>query len=165
MGEYLHEIGEPSGRLHVCSVQAVAVRESGMSWTNAADTEAGGDDDDESRTKRRQKGWRSMRYAGSDTRKQNVCEVMWYTSPLDYLWRTIQCMDTAGNALLDAVYPPTSPFKACSVQLCSMLEGDPTEGYSGALFYHFCEEDERQQLDMIERLRGKVMHMDAHLGI
>ena len=72
-------------------------------------------------------------------------------------------MDTAGNGLLDAVYPPTSPFKACSVQLCSMLEGDPTEGYFGALFYHFCEEDEAQQLDMIERLRGKVLHMDAHL--
>ncbi len=64
---------------------------------------------------------------------------------------------------MDYVLPETNPFAQACAQLKDLLQGDPTTGFFRALFYQFAAGGEAMHLEMVERLRTKILDMDGHL--
>ena len=101
----------------------------------------------------RNKVWRSRKYTESPEKRQTVCEIVWYSAPMDHCWRRIQVLDTQENSLLDTAIPETNPFLQTSARLHEMLAGNPEDGALKCLFEHFTsDESEDNRIAMVDRL-------------
>ena len=84
--------------------------------------DAGGQDDQEDYRKMiRSKTWRAVHSCAEVGERRSAAKLSWTVEPLDHLWRRIQYMDAAGNALADIVLPQTNPFLACQLSFGRML--------------------------------------------
>ena len=56
------------------------------------------------------KTWRSKQYSGNADSREHVCMMLAGIVHMDHLWRRLQVMDEAGNAMLDLALEDTNPY-------------------------------------------------------
>ena len=148
------------------NIQGNAILHSGITWQNSGNAFVHEMPDGliDIQQKCRNKVWRSRKYMGSPEKRQTVCEIVWYSAPMDHCWRRIQVLDTQENSLLDTAIPETNPSLQTSARLHEMLAGNPEDGALKCLFEHFTsDESEDNRIAMVDRLRGNILSMDGHL--
>ena len=82
---------------------------------------------------------------------------------MDHLWRRLQNMDEAGNAVLDLALQDTNPYCIAGSRMCADLLKDVSTGPFAAVLHHFASEDPVKQLQMTSELFYKQAKLIAHL--
>ena len=166
LGSCYTSAAKQAGGFMLNNIQGNAILHSGITWQNSGNAFVHEMPDGliDIQQKCRNKVWRSRKYMGSPEKRQTVCEIVWYSAPMDHCWRRIQVLDTQENSLFDIAIPETNPFLQTSARLHEMLAGNPEDGALKCLFEHFTsDESEDNRIAMVDRLRGNILSMDGHL--
>jgi len=82
---------------------------------------------------------------------------------MDHLWRRLQVMDEAGNAVLDLALEDTNPYCIAGSRMCADLSKDASTGPFAVILQHFASDDPVKQLQMTSELFYKQARLIAHL--
>jgi len=111
----------------------------------------------------KKKGYRVKCYAGSPSRQRRACVTLFTTTPLDHLWRHLQHIEVKGAALQDLGIPRLNSFSNAGRSFYQMVAMPVSEGPLAALFWHWGPPGHAAHSDLLEEVRGLILHRAAHM--